>query len=248
MPHRHCQCLTNFCRRHALYQVRWLSLLSSNFSLVPSTACLHVGQYSSMMSGSLTCVVEVVVVVVVKLSVAVPLSCVCCFVSVCMVPGRKGLSGHFCKLSSHLVLPFVRSLCCITHCFCCSFCVAALWELLVCDCMILVVSSASASDVSGMDIGSVTRCVVMPRCRRGCPSALPIRHLCWLGGHSALIILRTCCLKYWRLCPKLHFTSAGLPSCCGLGAGVVYPIIWYMMKSSIQVLPLIVLEVLLGWR
>ena len=197
-----------------------------------------------MISGGLACVVVVEVVAVVLLAVPVSVSsCERCSVSVasgCMVPGKKGELGHLFKLSSHLVLPFVRSLCCITHCFCCSLCVAALCELLVCDCMSLMVSSVSASAVSGMVIGRVARCVVMPRCRRGCPSALPVKHLCWLGGHSALIILRTCCLKYWRLCPKLHFTSAGLPSCCGFGAGVAYPIIWYMMRSSIQVLPLVV--------
>ena len=112
MPHRHCQCRTNCCRRHALHQVRWLSLSMSNLSLVPSTACLQVGQCMRMMSGNLT--VVVVVVFVVKLlaasSLLVVVACCVCGVSTCTVPGWKGHCGHLCRLSSHFVLPFVLSL------------------------------------------------------------------------------------------------------------------------------------------
>ena len=167
-------------------------------------------------------------------------------VCTCIVPGWKRLFGHLCRLSSHLVLPFVLNLCSITHGFVCNLWVAALYEQLACDWMSLVASSVSAAGVSGMVFGRVARCVVMPRCKRGCPFDLPVRHLCWACGHSTLIILLTCRRKCWRLCPRLHLTNTGLPSCCGLGAGVVCPIIWYMMNSSIHVRPLDLLCLFLG--
>ena len=61
----------------------------------------------------------------------------------------KRLPFHRGMVSSHLVRPFVLSLCCLTHCFCCSFKDAALKELLAWDCMILVVRSLSASSLMG---------------------------------------------------------------------------------------------------
>ena len=63
MPHRHCHKRTNLWRLQALHHVLWLSLLRSNLSLVPSTACLHVGQWNMTMSGSLTCVSALMVAV-----------------------------------------------------------------------------------------------------------------------------------------------------------------------------------------
>ena len=166
MPHLHCHSLTNLCRWQSLHQVRSLSLLVSNFVLVPSTACLHVGQCSRMMSGSLTWLLGVLVVssisVVLRsgwvlLMVTVSLVCAAWCIWVCIAFGWKGPPGHSLRLSIHLALPLVLSLCWIIHCRCWSFCVAALYEQLACDCMILVVNSVSAAGVSGMDIGKVAK-------------------------------------------------------------------------------------------
>ena len=242
-PHLHCQRWTNFCRRQALHQVRWLSLSSPNLSFVPSTACLQVGQCSRIMSGSLTCVSTSGALLVVRLCLACVLCLVCFVVFVVVVSSlvllRKRSSVHFHRLASHFVLPLVLNLCWITQCLSCSFCIAALCEQLVCDCMILVASSSSAAGVSWTEIGSVVRWVVMPRCIKGCPSACPFKMPCWAIGQRTLTILLTCSRKCCRHCPRLHLVMAWSPPSAIWGAGVLKPIMWNMMSSSIQVLPFV---------
>ena len=112
----------------------------------------------------------------------------------------KSSSGHFRRLASHFTLPLVRSLCWITHCLFCSLLWAALYEQLACDWMILVAISFSAALVSCTVMGNVTRCVVMPRCSRGCPADRPTRQWCWVAGLRTLTIRLICNRKCCRLC------------------------------------------------
>ena len=105
--------------------------------------------------------------------------------------------------------------------------------------MILVASSSSTAGVSWTEIGSVTRWVVMPRCIKGCPFVCPFKIQCWATGQSTLTILLTCNRKCCRHCPRLHLVIAWLISSVTWGAGVLKPIIWNMMRSSIQVLPFV---------
>ena len=159
-----------------------------------------------------------------------------------LVLAMNRASGHFRRLASHFTLPLVRSLCWVTQCFSCSFTAAALYEQLACDCISLMASSSSAAAVSCMVSGSVTRCVVIPRCRSGWPTALPVVHLCCVAGHIFFTIILTCNLKCCRLCPRLNLHCAVFfSSLCGY-VGDVKPIMWYMMKSSIHVLPLMMCE------